>query len=316
MGCLVGCDGGSCDLRCSFADCAFEAAGDSRVRCETVSACSTVAGEELNLTCTQAASCTFDAGAESSLRCTQSSCRGRLGHSSFVDQRTGGALDVDLGDDAGVLCTGSGACTARTGARSTVTCGALSQCTLTVGDNSTVSCSSTCDVTCRGTCTVFGPSCTASCAPDYVLFTTPCRCARSVPIGPGDAGFDPGRDGGNDAGPMVDAGLSLDAGIDAGPMVDAGLSLDAGIDAGAAADAGSLDGGVDGGSAPDAGIDAGLFIDAGPMVHVGPMEQRDAGAVDAGLSDLKGDYIVGCGCASAGPIAFNLGLLALLKRRR
>lgn len=272
------------------------------------SSCSTAAADELDLTCNQTASCTFDAGAESSLRCTASTCQGRLGHSSFVDQRTGGALDVVLGNDAGVLCTGSGACTAATGAHSTVTCGALSQCELTVGDDSTVSCMSSCDVLCLGTCTVFQASCMASCAPGYIFFTTgnSCRCAR--PIGPGDAGT--GRDAGatNDAGPMVDAGPSMDAGIDAGPAADAG---------------------VDGGSAqPDAGMDAGLAIDAGPLdagsgsdaglphVDAGPMEQRDAGAVDAGLPVLNGDYTVGCGCTSAGPIAMILGLLAALKRRR
>lgn len=301
MDCLAGCDGGSCDLRCSSAACGFQAGADSRVRCEMASSCSTAAADELDLTCNQTASCTFDAGAESSLRCTASTCQGRLGHSSFVDQRTGGDLDVVLGNDAGVLCTGSGACTAATGAHSTVTCGALSQCELTVGDDSTVSCTSSCDVLCLGTCTVFQASCMASCAPGYIFFTTgnSCRCAR--PIGPGDAGT--GRDGGstNDAGPMVDAGPSLDAGLDAGPATDAGSS----------------DAGGDGGSAqPDAGVDAGL-ADAGlPPVDAGPTAQLDAGAVDAGLPVLDGDYTVGCGCTSAGPIAMILGLLVALKRRR
>lgn len=332
--CLAGCDGGSCDLRCSFSSCTFQAGSDSRVRCEMAQTCNSFAGEELDLTCNQTASCTFDAGPQSSLRCTASTCAGQLGHGAFVDQRNGGDVDVVLGDDAGVLCTGSGNCVVAAGANSTITCGATSQCTVTVGPSSRVTCSISCDVTCLGVCNVSGAGCaTTTCAPDMTLFTTgtTCGCRSLVPLDAGvdggrpdggaavDGGADAGRDGGElDAGAATDAGGATDAGLDAGATVDAGSATDAGspfdagltTDAGSATDAGSP---VDAGLTTDAGApDAGSTADAGPDAGA----PADAGTTpDAGVETMA-SYNVGCGCTSAGPFALVLGLLALLKRRR
>lgn len=118
--CSLGCTRVPCDLVCFATTCTFEVISGGTAECGQGSTCQVTSGPNAVVDCEQAVRCTYDAGANVTLECQQATCRGALGPGATVVQENGGDVDLRLGDDAGVQCTGSGPCRVARARRSPV----------------------------------------------------------------------------------------------------------------------------------------------------------------------------------------------------